>query len=560
MSQVPDNPLLRAIDAHRAGHLELAEAGYRQYLQHHPAQWDVYYYLGNLLAHQQRREEAIPFLETAAGKGQVDACYDLACCLEQLGQNQEAQQWLQETLRRSPDHALALNQAGRRLNQEGQFGKARALLLRAVRSRPELAAAHINLAVAHEALGDLGSAEDSLRVAIALNPANGGTYISLGNILRRMGRIEAAETAINEGLRRGGPRTEGLTNLALVHRERRELDNALALLDEALATPPKSPRAAWNRALILLEQGSLAEGWEAYESGFDAGTRRRPPTAVPVWQQQPLADKHIVVSAEQGLGDEIMFASCLNDLMDQAGECAVECDPRLIPLYRRSFGACTLIARDDARAPAWRDSDLAVALGSLPRHLRRRLEDFPSVTGFLCADREKRERWTKRLAVRSRGIHIGLVWRGGADLGERRKRSIPLHRWGSLLSSLNADYVCLQTGDTEHERQQLQRDSGITLQHWPDVDLHNDIDELAALLEALDLIISVDNTIIHLGGALGRPVWALLPFAADWRWMGQEHNTVWYPSVRLFRQRRRDDWSAVFDDVAASLRRLEPSS
>ncbi len=192
-------------------------------------------------------------------------------------------------------------------------------------------------------------------------------------------------------------------------------------------------------------------------------------------------------------------------------------------------------------------------VGSLPRFVRRRIEDFPKTCGYLVPDRRLVEQWRSRLARCGRALKVGIAWRGGKDAETQKKRSIPLDQWGCVLTVPGVRFVNLQHGSAAQEAAAAQARFGIALDDGTDCDPLSDLDNFAAKLAAVDLVISVDNSTVHLAGALGRPVWTLLPFSCDWRWGLDGETTPWYPGMRLFRNRSLDDWTAVLNRAGREL-------
>ena len=271
--------------------------------------------------------------------------------------------------------------------------------------------------------------------------------------------------------------------------------------------------------------------------------------------------KNIVVYAEQGVGDEIVFASCIPDLVDQSPrKIFLECDPRLEPLFARSFPDVHVCGKEPDHDLSWVGSqvklDYSISIGSLPKFFRTRVEDFPCRASFLVPDQKLVEKWTKRLADLGEGIKIGISWRGGQTARVVRKKSIPLASWKALLC-LDAIFINLQYGDTSEDIGQLEKEQNTYLHDWNDNDPLKDLDNQAALISALDLVITVGNSTLHMAGAVGADTWGLLAHVPDWRWPESFGNyPPLYQSVRLFRQQHRSDWDSVVKEVEKSLKAL----
>ena len=251
-----------------------------------------------------------------------------------------------------------------------------------------------------------------------------------------------------------------------------------------------------------------------------------------------------------------MFASCVGEIAAWAERCVIECDPRLVPLFERSFPTAHCIAKEPTArpGPSHVDVDLQVPIGSLPRFLRTSAAAFPQRHSYLTPNRQQQTRWRERLAALGTGLKVGISWRGGKDAETRRKRSTDLHDWSDVLGAEGVCFINLQYGETADEIHSLQRQRQLIVNDLDGVDPLVDLDGFAALISALDLVISVDNANVHLAGALGVRVWTLLPLASDWRWLLDRDDSPWYPSMRLFRQVPGGDWQHLFSRVAAELK------
>jgi hypothetical protein len=315
--------------------------------------------------------------------------------------------------------------------------------------------------------------------------------------------------------------------------------------------------AHWTLATLDLSAGKYATGWEHYEyrlKRHDAYVRRR---NLPWWRSGTETAGPLLVLAEQGLGDEIMFSSCFGDLLEQQPECLIECDARLGPLFTRSFPGARILATRDAagRAPPEAHGAVAeIAAGSLPLHFRRRSEDFPRHQGYLRAAPERVAYWRQRLASLGPGLKVGVSWVGGSMKTRRALRSLGLAQLAPVLGSGGANFVSLQYTPCEADIASFAGTTGIAVHHWPDA--LADYDETAALVSALDLVISVTTSIVHLAGALGKTAWVMVPTVAEWRYARAGSSMPWYPSVRLYRQVVLGDWGPVVEAIRSDLQAL----
>ncbi|MCC6532786.1 MAG: tetratricopeptide repeat protein [Burkholderiales bacterium] len=404
---------------------------------------------------------------------------------------------------------------------------------RAVAAEPQSAELNAQLGYACFLIGDYAQARAAFTRALELDAGNLSALHNGGLLDLETGFPEQALDKFN----RAYEAKAGAESLACVGHALRDLarlDEACAVYERVLEAYPHFGDARINASYAHLMRGDLAAGWERYESRFEATATPRRDVGIAFWRGEPLRGRRVLVHAEQGLGDEIMFASCLRDLIAQAQGCVLACSPRLAKLFARSFpGACVEGVAKDAdsgslrRLPA---CDFQVAIGSLPRYFRASAAAFDGAP-YLHADPVQVSQWQSKLAG-TQHLTIGISWRGGALRTRQWLRSVPLEAWRSLLSVPHCRFVALQNGD---HRAELDAVCGPLSTDIVDLSAHCvDLDVLAAIVAALDLVISVDNTLVHLAGALGTETWVLLPSAPEWRYPRRGARMPWYASVRLF--------------------------
>lgn len=407
-----------------------------------------------------------------------------------------------------------------------------------------------------ESLGCLEETRDVLEKLVVASPDHAEAHAALGYLLlKRFFQPQSALCYFEQALALGFEEAELYGNRGIALQDLGRLDEALASYEQALRLDSGNHGVRLHRSLARLARYDFAGGWPEYELRLaeGKGSQRRFP--YPRWNGDNLAGKTLLVHGEQGLGDEIMFASCLPDVVARAGHCIVECHPKIAPLLRRSFPEIRVYARTQADDFGGLSElppiDFCIPIGSLPLHFRRGLHEFPNHHGYLRADAERVEFWRKALRSLGTGLKVGLSWRGGTAQTRRRYRSLTLEQLLPILDVDGIQFVNLQYDDCSVEIEQLRAVHSRTLHHFPEA--LADYDETAALVTALDLVVSVCTAIIHLGGALGKPVWILTPLGAEWRYGSQVDFMPWYPSVRLFRQRKPEEWNGVLQDVAALL-------
>lgn len=578
---------------HQAGDLEGATQGYRRILQHRPADADALFLLGEIANREGKHEQAAELLAQAvAANGKLPAFHhELGAALQACGRLEQAAASYRRTLELERTHLAALVDLAGILVALGLLEEAAEHCRRALELEPRAVAAHVNLGLALESMGQSAAAADSyakaleidsdcvqahcnlsaLRLkqgriddaqrgaerALALDPAFFEAHVSLGNILLERKNLDGALASFREALRLRPGSPLGQCNIGYALERQGDVAGAMRCYERAIELDPRWVQAYINRSGLFLLQENFAAGWEESEWRLrlpeNAPVHQRFP--VPRWDGGPLAGKAILVYGEQGLGDEIMYASCLPQIIAQAGRCVIDCDPRLEPLFRRSFPAAEVHGGKQSDPADWLARagwlDVKISTCSLPLHLRRSATDFPRHEGYLRAGPHRVEWWRKRLQALGPGRKIGLSWRGGVQKTGRVWRSLDLAQMTPVLAQRGASFVCLQYGECGEELARLEREHGIRIHYWPEA-IEN-YDETAALVCALDLTLSVCTALVHLAGALGRPVWVMAPVRPEARYGLRGAAMRWYPSVRMFRQTSNDAWDPVIESVAREL-------
>ncbi len=380
-------------------------------------------------------------------------------------------------------------------------------------------------------------AVEHLRRAGTLLPDAAAPLRHCGIALRELGELLAAHEAFVAAHRAAPQDPDVAADLAFSLQCLGRTDEAVALYERTIAGHPESANAHAGYALSLLGAGDYARGWDEYEwrlRVLRGGIRREFP--FPLWQGEDLSGRCLFVYSEQGIGDEIMFASCFNDLLALAGHCVLESSTRLVPLFERSFPGATILSRDRSRMPDWSRLpaiDVHVAAGSVPRFLRKRAQSFPEREAYLSAAPARVQHWRERLMGAGPGKKVGIAWTGGLPGTLRAARSFSLEALRPLLATPGASFVALEFLDCGAEVAAFNRGGQAHVHWWPEA--LKTLDETAALVSALDLVITVTTATAHLAGALGRPTWVLVPRVPTWRYMWQGERVPWYPSMRVLR-------------------------
>lgn len=375
--------------------------------------------------------------------------------------------------------------------------------------------------------------------------------------------LTASEHHYREALARNDRDAETWDNLGATLQDLGRLDEAIVCYERSMALNANNPVPRWHRSLAYLLDGRFDVGWPDYELRTLNNELQTGAAAFPRWTGEPAPDKTVLIFGEQGLGDEIMFASCLPDAIARVKHAVVHCHPKLEKLFRRSFPTSTVTsgALLDALALYPDDApliDAALPSGSLPFVLQRDQSHFPAPQPYLRADPGAVATWRQRLAELGPGIKIGLSWRGGTTGTRQSLRSLQLDDWLPVLRQPNAHFINLQYTNVSTEIGQLAQRYGIHITHWQEA--IDDYDQTAALVSALDLVISVQTAVIHLSGALGQRTWVLVPACPEWRYQRHGTRMPWYANVTLHRQNALLDWHDTIERVATDLALLPPAT
>jgi tetratricopeptide (TPR) repeat protein len=568
------------------GKLEEAAASYARTLSLQPNHAEAYCNLGNILQAYNRLDEAaeaytralalkpnlaaaeanLGLLRQTQGKlpeaeaayqralglvpANANVCFSLGNVFQLQGKMAEATECYTRALALELDHAeLHFNWASA-LQAMGKMDEAAAHYLRAIEMKPDYAGAYGNLGCVLFSQGKLEESEAHHKRALALNPALSGEHYNLANTLRELNRPDEAIAEFERALALEPDNATVLYNLGQTLYCKGERELATTYYHKALAVQPSLGQARLSLALEQLAQGDFANGWQSYESRWltvDAKPKLRA-YPQPFWKGESLNEGRLLIWREQGVGDEIMLAGLLPDVLGSGTRFIFECDPRLQPLFARSFPQVELIP---GRV---NDSEVAFAAhmpsGNLPGLYRTSAADFSrTVSPYLAADAEERKKLHEGYSD-GRKV-IGLAWyTKNPNMG--RMRCIDPCMLAPLFARPDLRWVSLQYGNPDElEAQVAAVNAPILIDR--SVDQLTAMDRFASQVAAMDLVITIDNSTAHLAGALGVPVWLLLPFSADWRWLLARSDSPWYPTMRIFRQSEAGDWPSVVSQLLAAL-------
>lgn len=526
---------------------------YRRALQLQPQAAYLHANLGLALSQLGQHAQAARTLQQAfvLGHVSVDLRMDCAHALEQAGEVEAAVAQYDAVIAAQPEHARALNNRAALRLAQGRAQEALRDAHAALAIRPDYALAALGVGNALMALERHEAAAAAFGQALALNEHLVAARNNRGNAWRALGLYEAACQDYAAAVAQCPSQVEYTMGWVASLGELGQHEQATRVLDEAITRQPSNAVLHFAQGLNLLSQGQWPWGWFHFEFRYGApeGFAVPYPTRLPQWSPESSA-KRVLVTTEWGLGDQVMFGSMLGDLQSRWDlDLTVAIDPRLLKLMGEAYPRLHLVSRRD---PIHDDSfEAHVSLISLGQHLRKTDADFvPSAGGYLRADAQ-RSRVLRAQLLGGRQRLVGISWRTLREDAEARNIDLVslLHALGALGVSL----VSLQYGDMDDEIAAAVAASGVPLQVCASVDNRDDIDGLAALISACDVVVSIDNTTVHLAGALGVPTWVMLQRKADWRWMVEGRAQPWYNTVHPLRQAQSAQWSPVLAQVVSEL-------
>ena len=396
--------------------------------------------------------------------------------------------------------------------------------------------------------------------ALDIHPSADVVQTAIAEVYLKAGKTKDAEDAYTSVLARSPEFAPARINLAVVRDIQEDMVGVLELLEEVIRTHPENADAHYHHALALLTRERFAEGWAEYTWRF-----HQPQTSTlhdkfdaPFWDGEPLRDKHLLIWTEQGPGDEIFISSMIPDVLALGARCTLVCSERLAPLFRRSFPDIDIVCREQILAGGGKaiDATYQASLSHLGRHLRQNADAFPASNDHLKADTELTHELRARYQAGSAKPLVGISWRS-ANVFAGSEKSIALAAWTDALRVPNLRFVSLQYGNYQKEIDEVKASTGADFVVDSTIDPLIDMDRFAAQVAAMDLVISVSNTTVHVAGAQGRPVWTLVPSSVGriWYWFLERTNSPWYPSMRLFRQSRNTGWDNTIEEIAQALTR-----
>ena len=491
----------------------------------------------------------------AHNKKNTNALGYLADCERMLGMHGESERHWRKLLNSQPENVTAWFNLGVVCAAQQHYEEAIAAYNRVLRLQPDMVQAMVNKASALQTLRKEDEAHVLFERAAVLHPDSVEALSGLGQNHLYRGDYASACAVLERAFAIHPHHADLLDNLVMVLTQSGDFAKAGEYIEQGLKAGVT--QALYSRALLRLLQGNLAEGAVDYEARLTRYDFVPKAFTQPVWQGEDLRGKALLVWGEQGIGDEIMFASLLPDIAERCGKLVLEVDPRLVALFARSFPKADVYGREhnvrvDPRLLERDDIDVQTAMGSLMRFAKPGLH-YPSGKGYLQADAAQAQALRARYEIMAQGKkRIGISWHS-TNPQTGQLRTMRLADWLPILRLPGAQFYSLQYGDFDEEMKALKQAHGIEVYKDEAIDPLKDMDAFAAQMAAMDLVISCANSTVHMAGALGVPAWVMTPHVPSWRWFMDREDSYWYAHVRLFRQQAPGEWGAVIEKVAGAL-------
>jgi tetratricopeptide (TPR) repeat protein len=539
------------------GEVDEAITYYQKNLQLNPNSVDTYYNLGTIFQDKKRYDEAISCYQKALqlNPADVDAYYNLGFVLQEKGLYEEAITCYQKALHLNPNLSDAYSNIGIILKEKEQFEEAMIYSQKALQLNPTLPDVHNNIGIILREKGQLDEAIPYFQKALQLDSHFYKAHLGLASVLCEKQQFDEAITYSQQALVINPHDDVVYIGLGAAYCGKGQLDTGINYYKNALHINSNNVNAHFNMSCAMLLSGDLEQGWKENEWRWKSKDYLRyscfhkpDDFAEPMLDGLEISGKTVLVYAEQGLGDEIQFIRYAPLLAQHGANVVIECHKALSSLLQSIEGVKQLIVQGEPLP----DFDLQCPLLNLPLAFHTTLDNIPSKVPYISVNSILIENWKDKIKQDNSKLKVGLVWQGNPKHKNDRNRSIPFAKFLPFAEFPDVTFYSLQKG--KGSEQAKNPPLGMKF-----VDLTEEMhafSDTAAFIENLDVTISVDTSVVHLAGALGKPIWTLLPFAPDWRWMLNREDSPWYPTMRLFRQPSPGDWDSVVKKVAGELQKL----
>jgi FKBP-type peptidyl-prolyl cis-trans isomerase 2/TolA-binding protein len=552
--QQAEELFIQGVKAQNEGKLEEAISLYNKALRIKPDLSKAYYNIGVIYQEKGIFDKAIFSYKLALSYkyDYTEAYHNIGVIYWKLKNFEEAISNLMYAINFNPFHALSYYHLGVIYQELGQIKKATNLYERALQIDPTLSSAYFNLGVIHQDKEEYDFAIERYKKALEYSPENFGAYNNLGLCYLENENLDDAMASFQKSIELKPDFAEAYSNIGNVYHNKLMLDEAINMYKKAIDIDPNYTDAHWNLAISYLLKGELEQGWKEYEWRWKTDEFHRPSFPKPIWNGEPIHGKKLLIITEQGLGDALQFLRYIPLIYKKGVKIIFTCSEELIPLIKNHEEISEIIPRNSI-VPEF---DYYCSLLSLPLIFNTTINNIPQNIPYINATKKSIKYWHNKLSNNQNKMKIGIVWAGNPKHKMDKKRSIPLKTYYPLFDLKGVAFYSLQKGKGSEQVDDESKKMGL-------IDLTNEINDFsdtAGFIMNLDLVITVDTAVAHLAGALGRPVWVLIPYIPDWRWMLNREDSPWYPTMRLFRQSSRGDWETVVIKIRQELERLISSN
>ncbi len=568
-----------AIAEHQNGHLQPALNKYLEILNSSPKHPDALHLAGLIHYQSGQNSLAIEYIETAISISPNQASYYSNLGLAYAAENNfdDAIESYKKAIKITPNYPEARYNLGNAYRAIGKKNSAIKNYKKAIQMKPDYAQAYNSLGLVLQKKGEITEAQIEFKKALSFDSSNYSIYNNLGvveadldnpseaisNLERAIYLLENNQKSLSTSCIPEKKHIDIYHNIGLAYINVGDFKKAINFINQALLFDNSDAKIRFSRSIAYLGDGNFPLGWEDYVfrpkkegitnkyldilGGLKEWDLNKSPRNIP-----------LVILPEQGIGDEIMFASIIPDLIkSNEGEITLACDNRLISIFQRSFKNITITTLDNLKTTPDMQQ---IHIGSLPQYFRGSESDFKPPQPYISPNNETTLYFHDKYSY-IEGLRVGIAWKSGnPDQGE--KRSLPLNQWKDMISIPGCTFFNLQYGDVQQEIDEFTSQTGIEIINDKEVDQLKSIEDFIAQISTLDLIITIDNSTAHIAGALGVPTWVMLQHNCDWRWMRGRYDSLWYKSLRLYRQKEIGNWSNVTEEIIKDLtnRNIQPKA
>ena len=532
---------------YQLGNYDSAIHYFKEVLRFNPTNADAYYNLGIAFKGKGQLDEAIMCYQKTIelNPALADVYNNLGLVLQEKGQLDEAITYYQKALQLNPNYSYAYYNLGNTLKEKGKLDEAITCYQTAIQFNPTLPDVYNNLGLVLQEKGKLDEAITCYQKALQVNPDYTDAYYNLGNACNDSGQIDEAIIYYKKALKLNPNYIDAYNNLGITLQEKGHIHEAITYYQRALQFNPNDADAHWNMSLAFLLSGNFKQGWKEYEWRFKVKEFFQRTFPQRSWDGADIAGSTILLYAEQGLGDTIQFIRYAPLVAQRGAKVVVECQKELTSLLQNVEGIYKVISQGEPLP----EFDVHYPLLSLPLLFNTTLESIPATIPYININPVLVQKWREKVKIDNSKLKIGLVWAGRQRNKKERCRSCSLDTFSPFAQIDDITFYSLQKG--EAAKQSKNPPKGMKLIDYTE-EIH-DFSDTAAFIENFDLIISIDTVVAHLAGALGKPVWTLIPFSPDWRWMLNREDSPWYPTMRIFRQQAIGEWESVIVHIKEEL-------